>query len=170
MIASSTGILVNFAPYISSIVIPLLAAIFSLIGSLGGGFIVWKLTERGEKHKRLYGPLRFHLQMMKLLVENKEDVLEDIKEWKNVEMQISLMEKHMSPLTIRWIEHCKKINELLTENYGLIKTRDFTLIADFLDGYLKREITEQGRNLMAIKESRTDKLLVAVKNLQTHIL
>lgn len=168
--SSTTSTLTDLAPYISTVLIPLLAAIFSLIGSLGGGFVVWKLTDRAEKHRRLYGPLRFHLQMMKLLVENKEEVLEDVKEWKSVEMQISLMEKYMNPLTIRWIEHCKKINELLTENYGLIKAKDFTLIADFLDGYLKREITEHGKNFMALRENRTDKLLIAIRNLQAHLL
>lgn len=135
-----------------------------------GGLYVWKLNEKSDAYKRFYGPLRFHLQMMKLLSENKEEVLHDVKEWKSVEMQISMMEKHMNPLTVRWIEHCKKINELLSENYGLIKAGDFNLIADFLDGYLKREITEHGKNLLAIREDRTDKLLDAVKNLQAHLL
>lgn len=170
MASSSTTTLIALAPYLSTVFIPVLAAIFSLVGSLGGGFIVWKLTDRSEKYKKLYGPLRFHLLMMKLIVENREEVLEDIKEWGDAQTRIRLMREHMSPLTRSWIEHCVKIRVLFEENAGLVKKGDFNLVADFMDGMVKREITEQGQNTFALRDNRTTKLLEAVKGFQNKLL
>jgi len=155
---------------ISSIIIPLLAALFSLIGGLGGGYVVWKLNKNDEKYQKLYGPLRFELLMMKLAVENREEVLKDIKEWLNVETQINLMQKHMSPLTKRWLSHRDKIRKLFEENAGFIKKRDFNLVSDFMDGCIKREIIEEGTIVLAVNETRTNRLLEAVAGLQERLL
>jgi hypothetical protein len=160
----------SIVPILSSILIPLLAALFSLLGSLGGGFIVWLMTDRSEKYKKLYAPLRFHLMMMKLIVENREEVREDIQKWGDVATRINMIQVHMSPLTKKWIGHYEAIKELIEANAGLIKKKDFQLVSDFMDGFVKREITENGRNLLAERESRTSKLMDAVKALQDRLL
>jgi hypothetical protein len=158
------------ATLVTNIIIPLVVMIFSFLGAVGGGYLVWWLTDRSEKYKKLYGPLKFNLLMMQLLTNNKEEILEDVKQWANEETQINLMQEHLSPLTLKWIKHSDNIRTLFEENSGLIKKDDFELVKDFMDGYVKREITEQGKNLMAIRESRTDKLLEAISNLQQKLL
>jgi len=152
------------------IFIALLTGIFALFGGAGGGFIVWRLNKNDDEHKKLYGPLKFNLLMMKILVDNREDILKDIKEWKSVEVRLDLMKKHMSPLTIKWIKHRDIIRNLFEENPGLIREEDFNLAAEFIDGCIKRDIIEDGKNELALKKQRTDKLLDAVKNLQDKLL
>lgn len=155
---------------ISNIFIPLLVMVFSFLGGLGSGYYVWKLNNNNEKYKKLYGPLKFNLLMMRLMVANREDVLEDIKKWGSVDLRIDMMRKHMSPLTKKWIEHRDNIRSLFETNPGLIKKDDFSLMSDFIDGCIKREITEEGQNSLALNENRTDKLLKAVKDLQNKLL
>jgi hypothetical protein len=77
--------------FISDMFIPLLTIIFSFLGAISGGYIVWKLNNNNERYKKLYGPLKFHLLMMRLMVRNRDEVFNDIKEWLNVETRISLM-------------------------------------------------------------------------------
>jgi len=123
-----------------------------------------------ERYRKLYGPLKFHLLMMKHMVENKEEVLEEIKKWGSAEMQVNLMQKHLSPLTKKWLGLRDQIKALLEENPGLIKKEDFTLMSDFVDGCVKREIIEEGQNVLAVNENMTNKLLAAVKNMQDRFL
>lgn len=145
----------------------------SFLTAIFTGGITWSLATKSSDERRyegLYGPLKFNLLMMKLLVENREDVLKDIQEWLNVETRIDLMQKHMSPLTERWIKHRDIIRELFEKNSGLIKKDDFELVSDFMDGCIKREIIEEGQNVLATNENRMNKILGSVKSLQDKLL
>lgn len=155
---------------ISNVYIPVLTVVFSFLGGLGSGVLVYWLNNKNHRYSKLYGPLKFNLLMMKLMVKNKEEILDDIKEWASVEMRIDMMEKHLSPLTLRWIKHSDNIKVLFEENAGLIKKEDFNLMSDFMDGYVKREITEQGKNLLAVNENRTTKMLDAIKKFQDKLI
>ncbi len=148
----------------------ILTPVFSFIGAICGGYLVWLLNRHSEKYQKLYGPLRFNLQMMKIITTNNEEVVADIKKWANVETQIDLMTKHLPPLTEKWINHVTNVKTLFEQNSGLINKCDFDLMSDFMDGYVKREITEGGKNLMAIEDGRRGKLLDAIKNLQERLL
>src|SRR3989338_11176794 len=135
------------------------------------GYASYKARREDEKrYEKLYGPLKFNLLMMRLLVINKKEVLDDIKKWLSIEVQIDLIEKHMSPLTQRWIKHRDNIKSLFEENPGLIKKNDFNLMSDFMDGCIKREIIEEGKNVLATDENRTNKLLKAVEDFQNKLL
>jgi len=122
------------------------------------------------RYEKLYGPMRFNLLMMKLLVDNREEILVEIKKWGTAEMQVDLMQKHLSPLTKKWLAHRDRIRTLLEEHPGLINKEDFILMSDFVDGCIKREIIEEGRNVLAVNEYMTNKLLKAVKELQDKFL
>jgi len=104
------------------------------------------------------------------MVSNREEVLGDIKEWLNVETRLDLMGRHASPLTEKWIKYKDNIRNLFEENSGLIKKGDFSMMSDFMDGCIKREITEEGKNVLATDENRTKKLLKAVENFQNKLL
>lgn len=160
MIASTTLM-------ISNIFVPLLTVVF---GGIGGGYIVWRLNKSDERYRKLYGPLKFNLKMMKLMVENREEVQKDIEDWFDPGMRLNSMQKHMRPLTQKWIEYKDNIKTLFEENPGLIEKQDFDLVSDFMDGCIKREITEEGKNDFAENKNRTTKLLDAIKKLQEKML
>ncbi len=144
-----------------------------VVAALLTSLVDWLLEKRRQEnigHERLYGPLRFNLLMMKLLVENRKEVLEDIKQWASAEVRIDLMQNHMSPLTLKWLQHKDKIKILFESNSGLIKKSDYQLVYNFMDGCVKREIIEEGKNLLAVNENRTNKLLEAVEIMQQKYL
>lgn len=126
--------------------------------------------EEKKRYEKLYGPLKFNLLMMRLIVINKKEVLDDIKKWLNVEVQINLIEKHVSPLTKKWIKHRDNIKNLFEENPGLIKKDDFSSVSDFMDGCIKREIIEEGKNVLATDENRTNKILKVIEDFQNKLL
>lgn len=148
----------------------ILTPLLSFLGALGGGYFVWFFKKEDDRYIKLYGPLKFELKMMQLTVSNRDEILEDIKEWGDVNTRIDLMQKHMRPMTKKWLEHRDKIRKLFEDNPGLIKEEDFELASDFIDGCIKREITEEGQNHFAINENRISKLMDSIKNLQDKLL
>ncbi len=114
--------------------------------------------------------MKFNLLMMKLIFDNQSEAQEEIKRWASIEMQIDLTQKHVSPLTQTWINHRDEIRHLFKSNSGLIKKVDFKLVADFMDGCIKREIIEDGKNVLAINKNMRNKLLDAIKSLQDKLL
>jgi hypothetical protein len=141
-------------------------------GIIGGGIqLIFRLLDQDqERYEVLYGPLRFHLLMMKLIIENREEVSNEIKtEINNVEMRINSMSAHISPLTQKWLSHRDIIRSLLEGNPGYIKKHDFALFAEFLDAYLKREIIQEGQNSLSTEE-RITKIMDVVKQLQDRLL
>lgn len=144
-----------------------------VVAALLSGFVAFYLAKRAkenERYENLYGPLKFQLLSMKLIVENKEEVLTEIKKWASAEMRIDLMTKHLSPLTIKWLQYRDNVRRLLEGKPGLIKIDDFDLVKDFLDGCIKREIIEEGKNVLAVNENMMNKLLDAVENFQKKLL
>ncbi len=149
--------------------IAIVAAIFSFLGSIGGGYLVWFLSAENERYLKLYGPLKFNLEMMKLITQNRDDVITDIKKWENPQNQIDLIKKHINPLVKKWIEHKDNVRNLFEKYPGLIRKKDFKKVSDFMDGCIKREITEDLQNFLALEEERVDKLLRIVTLLQEKI-
>lgn len=144
-----------------------------VMAALCTALVNWKLAKKQkeyERYEKLYGPLKFNLMMMKLMVENKADILEDINKWGSVDMRNDLLMKHYSPLTIKWIEYRDIIRNLIEKNPGLIKEADIGLISDFMDGCIKKEIIEEGKNALATNPNRMNKLTEVVAKLQKKLL
>jgi hypothetical protein len=144
------------------------------VAALLSGFVSLYLARRAReeaRYEKLYGQLRLKFAMMKIMTENQQEVINDIKEWhSNVEVRIDLLPKHINPLVTKWIGYRDEIKNLFELNSGLIKKEDFSLVADFMDGCIKREITEDGKNFLAVNESRTNKLMDAVAMFQNKLL
>ncbi len=147
----------------------ILVPLLSFIGALGGGYFVWFFKREDERYIKLYGPLKFKLKMMELMMNNQKEIIEEIKEW-NINTKLDLMQKHMSPLGKRWLEYRDEIRNLFEQNPGLITDEDFKLISDFMDGCIKRDIIEDGKNLLATNDNFREKLLTSIKNLQDKLL
>jgi len=151
-----------FAPLASGIV----AAIVALIGQ----HYFFRKNKDEEKYQKLYGPLTYHLLCMRLLTNNRERLTEEIREtFNDATSRITEMQTHGRPLVGKWISHKEEIEQLLEKYPGYIKKEDLGLIGDFLDGCIKREITENGRNMYTTEE-RTDKILDAIRAMQAKLL
>lgn len=129
-----------------------------------------KRRSEEEKYQKLYGSLTYKLMLMDIFTSNQQDLVKDIKnELNDPNIRIEAYKEDVNPLVVKWLS-CKDDVKKLFENYpGYIKKADILLVKDFLDGCIKREITENGKNKWTNKE-RTDKLLSAVKALQDRLL
>jgi len=133
-------------------------------------FFSEKRKSEEERRQKLYGSLIFNLMLMDIITSNQQDLMEEIKsDLNDPEIRINAYRKDVRPLVVRWIS-CKDNIKKLFENYpGYIKKDDILLVRDFLDGCIKRDITENGKNRWT-NEERTEKLLSAIKALQDRLL
>ena len=108
---------------------------------------------------------------MKIITDNQQEVIEDIRKWHNsAEDRVNLFPTHVNPLVQKWFSYRDQIKNLFEDNSGLIKKEDFRLVSKFMVGCLKREITENGTNWLAVNETRTSILMDAVEKFQIKLL
>lgn len=151
-----------FAPLASGVV----AAMVALIGQ----YYFFRKNKDEERFQKLYGPLTYHLLKMKLLTSNREQLTAEImQQLSDASQRIGEMQTHGRPLVLEWIKHKESIEKLFEQYPGQIKKRDLGLVGDFLDGCIKRKITEDGKNWYTTEE-RTNKLMAAIHALQEKLL
>jgi len=149
---------------------PLVSGVVAAVVALAGQYYFFEKNLDEEKYQKLYGPLIYHLLRMRLLTSNRENLTEEIRNtFDDASIRINEMQARGRPLVGKWIRHKEAIEKLLEEYPGYIKKRDLSLVSDFLDGCIKREITEDGRNSYTTKE-RTIKLMEAIRALQEKLL
>jgi len=155
---------------LSIIYIVLSSAVVAALITSGIQVIVHFLERKQERYEVLYGPLRYHLLMMKIITDNNTEIRKEINdEIKNIEVRIKSMQTHISPLTQKWLEHRDIIRTLIQTNPGFVKKCDFNLISEFLDACLKREIIQEGQNELSTDE-RISKISDVVQKLQNRLL
>ena len=136
-----------------SIFSPLVSGVVAAIVALIGQYYFFRKNKDEEKYQKLYGPLIYHLLCMRLLTSNREKLTEEIKEtFNDATDRITEMQTHGRPLVGKWISHKQAIEQLFEQHPGYIKKGDLGLVSDFLDGCIKREITEDGRNWHTTEE------------------
>ncbi|KKS52799.1 MAG: hypothetical protein UV19_C0016G0002 [Parcubacteria group bacterium GW2011_GWA2_42_28] len=149
---------------------PLVSGVIAALVALSGQYYFSWRNRAEEKYQKLYGPLIYHLLQMRLLTRNREELTDEIKDtFKDASLRVNELETHGRPLVAEWIQHKEGIEKLLEEYPGYIKKEDLHLISDFLDGCIKRGITEDGRNTYTTQE-RTKKLLEAIRAMQVKLL
>jgi signal transduction protein with GAF and PtsI domain len=131
-------------------------------------------TEEKQKdevrRQRLYGPLIYKLMAMDVISKNKKDLFDEIIEiYQDYQQRRKQLTENINPLTNKWKNYIDEIKFLFEGEAAYIKEEDFCLVKDFLDGYIKREITKEGTSIHANKE-RIEKMLNAIKNLQDKFL
>lgn len=92
-----------------------------------------------------------------------------MQELRDPSQRIEEMQTHGRPLVSEWIKHKESIEKLFEEYPGQIKKADIGMVSDFLDGCIKRKITEDGQNWYTTEE-RTNKLMTAIQALQDKLL
>lgn len=152
-----------------NILAPLFSGIVAAGVALLGQKYFFQKNQEEERYRKFYGPLSYNLLRMKLLTENKENLIEEIKKIHNIETRNEEYSNHVILLVRQWNEHKDDIVQLAREYSGYIRKEDLHLMGDILDGCIKREVMEDGKNRYATDE-RFDKLLNAVKKLQDKLL
>jgi len=133
-------------------------------------YIAEKNKKEEERYQKLYGPLTHKLLVMKIIENNKKDLMEEIrKAFDSPDLRIEAYRNDLNPLTIKWIFYKDDIKKLFEDYSGYIKKTDILLVENFLDGCIKREITDEGKNKWT-NEERIEKLLSAIKALQNRLL
>lgn len=123
-----------------------------------------------ERYEKLYGKMTYHLLYMKVISKNREDLTgEIVRVIKDVDYKNQSLIKHINPLVLNWINHKDSLKKAIDDHPGYIKKEHIKLIEDFIDGLVKREIIEEGKNIYA-NEGRINKLLNAIKALQDNLL
>jgi len=146
----------------SSVVATIITKIFD--------FITEKNKKEEELYQKLYGPLIYNLLLMRLLTNNREQLTKEIREFfSDGQSRLEELIKRANPLVKRWIRHKENIEKLLMEYPGYIKKEDLKLVSDFFDGCIKREITEEGKNIYTTEE-RVNSLLDTIEMMQKKFL
>lgn len=163
--ATSTEVIVNLltSPVLASAVIA--AFVSGLINFFNG-----IRQEEEERYENFYGPLRYHLLMMKVITDNHLEVESEIREkFTDAEMIVSSLQRHTSPLITQWHNHKEAIKALIETKISLVRKNDFPRITKFLDACLKREIAQEGANSLAT-DQRMQEIIDAIKELQDYLL
>lgn len=154
----------------SSIAPALISGVVAAAVALAGQFYFFERNRKEESRRKLYGPLIYNLLLMRVLTSNRENLSEEIKTtWRDPELRLKEMSKHINPLVGQWIACKENIEKLLEEFPGYIDPKDLRLVEKFLDGCVKRSITENGQNWYA-NEERIDQLMKAIKALQDKLV
>lgn len=132
-------------------------------------FVIERMRIEEVRYQKLYGPLRYKLLEMEVISMNRKDLMQEIAKELSAEQRIESIQKEIRPLVQKWISCKEEVGHLLESNAGYIKREHICLVKNFLDGCLKREITNDGKSHRTTKE-RVDKLLVAISVLQRRLL
>ncbi|MCX6722996.1 MAG: hypothetical protein NT094_02890 [Candidatus Staskawiczbacteria bacterium] len=150
----------------------------ALIATVVGFILGWikeyfqKRNEKEqERFEKLYGSLTYHLLAMKVLKINRTELLKEISEEPTPPDTGGILSKfsEVNPLIDKWHEHNNKLKDMLEKNAGYIKKCHLKLIEDFLDGCVKREITDGGKSRHTTEE-RINKMLDAIEALQAELI
>lgn len=148
---------------------PLVSGVVAALVALSGQYYFSRKNREEEKYQKLYGPLIYHLLMMRLMTGNRENLTNEIFDTLPVGSRSQELREHVDPLVKQWNEHKENVLILFETHPGYIKNGDLKLVEDFLDGCIKRKITENGRNEYT-SEERVSKILEAIRALQEKLL
>jgi len=148
----------------------LASGVVAAIVALSGQYYFFRKNQEEKRYQKLYGPLTYHLLRMMLLTNNREQLTKEIRgEFNDSNLRVTELQTHGRPLVSKWIKHKDNIAKLFEKYPGYIKKEDLKLVEGFMDGCIKREITEDGKNRYT-SEERVDQLLKAIKKLQEKFL
>ena len=169
--ASTTLLQISMnSDFYTALISGVIAAVVALIGQ----YYFFQKNRNEEQYRRLYGPVIYHLLMMKTLTSNREELTKEIvNTWRDIDMKNKELVKNLNPLITQWIGHKDSLELLFKDFSGYIRRKDLRLVEDFLDGCIKRNIITSengGTNFYATKEERINKLLEAIIKLQNKLI
>ena len=142
----------------------------SLIGSIFGILLNWmkesfqkKSDRRDDQFKNLYGPITYHLLMLKVIDINRKELIEEISNKPlSEDIEINLKRwRDLNPVNDAWWNHIRQLKTLFEERAGYIEKKHLKLVENLLDGIVKRNITQGGKSSLTTKE-RIEKIFQAI--------
>ncbi len=136
-----------------------------LLAGLLTAIIVFMLNKSENQERKLYGPLRFHLLMLKLLEEQLTEVKNKFLPTNSIRQDFNSFDKHAQPISDK-----RGINEdiiitLLADYPGYIKKKHLILIKDFIDDCMRGKMAPSGLSI-----GITEKKRIATQRLQKELL
>jgi hypothetical protein len=150
----------------------------SVVATIVGVLLTWlkeyiqkKVEKEQRQFEKLYGALTYHLLAMKVLKINRTELLDEIVKEPTPDDIKENIKRFMpvNPLILKWNEHKDKLMKILENNAGYLKKSHIKFVEDFLDGCVKRDITENGESIR-VTPKRIEKMIDAVRVLQDEIL
>lgn len=121
--------------------------------------------------EKLYGSLTYNLLMIRALNINRAELLEEISK-EPVSGDTDLILKKfgdINPINDQWRLHILNIKNELEGKAGYIRKEHYRVVENFLDSFIKREITKNGASVRATP-NRIQKIFDALEKLDKEIL
>jgi len=127
----------------------------------------WKILTQ----EKLYGPLTYNLLMIRALNLNRDELSEEISNEPTPDNTEAILKKFgdLNPINDQWNRHILNIKQELEVKAGYIRKEHLNTVENFLDSFIKREITQDGKSIRTTS-NRIQKIFDAIKRLDLEIL
>ena len=122
-------------------------------------------------HEKLYGDVIYNLLMIKTLNINRNELIDEINKEISPHDTETILRRFadINPINDQWRLHIERLKAEFEAKAGYIRKEHLTLVEDFLDSFVKREITKGGTSPRATKE-RIQKIFNTLEKLQNELL
>ncbi|MES2087596.1 MAG: hypothetical protein V4467_01235 [Patescibacteria group bacterium] len=150
----------------------------TLVATVVGVVLNWIKESFQEKAKwknltqeRLYGSLTYNLLMIRALNINRDELLTEISAEPTIDDTRAILKKFgdINPINDQWRLHILNIKNEFEAKAGYIRKEHLKVVENFLDSFIKREITQGGKSVRATPH-RIQKIFDALKKLDQEIL
>ena len=109
--------------------------------------------------------------MIRALNLNRDELLNEISAEPTIDDTGSILKKFgdVNPINDQWRQHILYIKNELEYKAGYIRSEHLKVVENFLDSFIKREITQGGKSVRATPH-RIQKIFDALKELDQKIL
>jgi hypothetical protein len=150
----------------------------TVVATIVGSVLNWikenfqRKSEVNEKQfQELYGPIKYHLLALRALAVNRDELLDEIKKEPTPSDLNDILKKFedLNPVNTEWQRHIYIVRGLFENQAGYIKKEHLKLVEDFIDGFIKRDITQGGKSARTTTE-RIRMIFDAIDALQKELL
>jgi hypothetical protein len=150
----------------------------TVVATIVGGLLNWLKEYFQEKtrwksltQEKLYGSLIYHLLMIRALNVNRDELLEEISAEPTIDDTGLILKKFgdLNPINAQWRQHVLCIKNEFEAKAGYIRKENLAVVENFLDSFIKREITQGGKSARSTPH-RMQKIFDALKMLDEEIL
>lgn len=152
------------------VIIVLGSSVVATLVNKGWDYFSQRAERENERVENLYGPLRFHLMVMSSLDVNKKELMEEsLKTKRDVP---ETYRKEVDSLIRKWWEHAGIIQTVIQSNVGYVKKKHVKLVADFIDGWIKRDIigTLVNKGTVLTNKERMGKIIDTIEAMKEEFL
>lgn len=132
-----------------------------------------KAEREDDQNEYFYNPIKLQLIMLGSLSLNRKELMdESLKRRSGNEIISEDYKKEVNSLIEKWWAHAGIIKTIIETQPGSIRKEHFKLVADFMDGWIKRDIigTSINKGTVLTNKERMSKIFVAIEALKRELL